>query len=164
MNLSQCSCSQMGHNSVLASRIPSPEQRTRRVPLTARGEHGQQRRARPMRRCPTVTSGHLENRDPAAMHRFLGVPWRSGTAMHHFLNGMPRLTQSHFRRACFCVNHKTSGSRPSRSEASHFDFPLEIASEAFNLANFFAARPSSHTISYPETGKCVAPFLNVRIS
>ena len=106
----------------------------------------------------TVSRGHLENRDPAAVHRFLGFPRRPGTAMHHFLNGMPRLTQSHFRRACFCVNHKTSGSRPSRSEASHLDFPLEIASEAFNPANFFAARPSSGTISYPETGKCHAPW------
>ena len=112
----------------------------------------------------TVSTGHLENRDPAAMHRFLGFPRRSGTAMHHFLNGMPRLTQSHFRRACFCVNHKTSGSRPSRSEASHLDFPLEIASEAFNPANFFAARPSLGTISYPETGKCVAAFLNGTVS
>ena len=34
---------------------------------------------------------------------------------------------------------------PSRSGASHLDFPLEIASEAFNPANFFAARPSSCT-------------------
>ena len=33
----------------------------------------------------TVTAGHLENRDPAAMHRFLGFPRRSGTVMHHFL-------------------------------------------------------------------------------
>ena len=63
-----------------------------------------------------------------------------------------------------CVNHKTSGSRPSRSEVSHLDFPLEIASEAFNPANFFAARRSSRTISYPETGKCHAPFLNATLS
>ena len=56
----------------------------------------------------TVSRGHLENRDPAAMHRFLGFPRRSGTAMHHFLNGLRQLTQSHFRRAWICVNHKTS--------------------------------------------------------
>jgi len=117
-----------------------------------------------LRSCPTVSRGHLESGDSPPVHRFLGFPRPASGAMHHFLNGMPRLTHSHFRRACFCVNHKTSGSRPSRSEASHLDFPLEIASEAFNPANFFAARPSSCTISYPETGKCVAAFLNVRVS
>ena len=114
-------------------------------------------------RC-TVSTGHLESGDAPPVHRFLGLPRRSGTAMHHFLNGLRQLAQSHFRRAWICVNHKTSGSRPSRPEASHLDFPLEIASEAFNPANFFAARPRSCTISYPETGKCIAPFLNVTVS
>ena len=91
------------------------------------------------------------------MHRFLGFPRRSGTTMHHFLNGMRQLAQHHFRGAWILVRiARHQGPDPSRSEASHLDFPLETASEAFNPANFFAARPSSCTISSPETGKLVA--------
>ena len=93
------------------------------------------------------------------MHRFLGFPRRSGTVMHHFLNGLPELPHTIFVERGFVRIARHQGPDPSRSEASHLDFPLEIASEAFNPANFFAARPSSCTISYPETGKLVARFL-----
>ena len=112
----------------------------------------------------TVSRGHLENRDPAAMHRFLGFPRRSGTAMHHFLNGLPQLPHTISVERGFVRIARHQGPDPSRSDASHLDFPLETASEAFNPANFFAARPSSCTVSYPETGKCVARFLNVAVS
>ena len=112
----------------------------------------------------TVSRGHLENRDPAAMHHFLGFPRRSGTVMHHFLNGLPQLTHTISVERGFVRIARHQGPDPSRSEASRLDFPLEIASQAFNPANFFAARPSSCTVSYPETGKCVAPFLNVTVS
>ena len=90
------------------------------------------------------------------MHRFLGFPRRSGTVMHHFLNGLPQLPHTISVERGFVRIARHQGPDPSRSEASHLDFPLETPSEAFNPANFFAARPSSCTISSPETGKLVA--------